>query len=65
VHVELDPGRYPTGAAVSDEQMACLPLDRHRGRGEWNYTLRPEPSGTAAATPQACGPAHPDGPAPA
>ena len=25
VHAELDPGRYPDGVKVSDEQMACLP----------------------------------------
>jgi transposase len=29
VRAELDPGSYPAGIKVSDEQMACLPLDRH------------------------------------
>ena len=43
VHAELDPGSYPDGVKVSDEQMACLPLDRHGWHGDWNYTLRPEP----------------------
>jgi hypothetical protein len=51
VRAELDPGTYDTGVKVSDEQMACLPLDRHAWHGDWNYTLRPEdprPAGAAA-----------------
>ena len=40
---QLDPGSYPDGVKVSDEQMACLPLNRHGWHGDWNYTLRPEP----------------------
>jgi len=43
VRAELDPGSYPEGVKVSDEQMAALPLDRHDWHGDWNYTLRPEP----------------------
>jgi DDE family transposase len=43
VRAELDPGRYPDGVKVSDEQMTALPLDRHDWHGDWNYTLRPEP----------------------
>jgi hypothetical protein len=43
VHAGLDPGSYPGGIKVSDEQMAALPLDRHDWHGDWNYTLRPEP----------------------
>jgi transposase len=43
VRAELDPGSYPEGAKVSDEQLAALPLDRHDWHGDWNYTLRPEP----------------------
>ncbi|WP_427018196.1 ISAzo13 family transposase [Pseudarthrobacter sp. P1] len=41
VHAELDTGRYPTGVAVSDQQMADLPITRHDWHGDWNYTLRP------------------------
>jgi Rhodopirellula transposase DDE domain len=40
----LDDGRYPTGTAVSDEQMNDIEdraLTRHRFHGEWNYTLLP------------------------
>ena len=43
VRAELDPGSYPRGAKVSDEQMAALPISRHAWHGDWNYTLRPEP----------------------
>ncbi len=43
VRAGLDPGSYPQGVKVSDEQMAALPLDRHDWHGDWNYTLRPEP----------------------
>ena len=43
VRAQLDPGAYPTGATVSDAQMAALPLDPHAWHGDWNYTLRPEP----------------------
>jgi hypothetical protein len=43
VHAELDTRAYDTGAQVSDQQMTCLPLDRHGWHGDWNYTLRPEP----------------------
>jgi len=41
VHAELDTSRYPTGEAISDAQMAALPLDRHNWHGDWNYTLHP------------------------
>ena len=44
VRAELDPGSYPNGVKVSDEQMAALPLDRHNWHGDWNCTLRPEPA---------------------
>jgi hypothetical protein len=43
VRAGLDPGSYPEGVKVSDEQMAALPLDRHTWHGDWNYTLRPGP----------------------
>jgi hypothetical protein len=43
VRAGLDPGSYPGGVKVSDEQMAALPLDRHGWHGDWNYTLRPQP----------------------
>jgi hypothetical protein len=54
----LDDGRYPTGAAVSDEQMRDIEdraLTRHDFHGEWNYTLlaapRPAPEPAPAPPP--------------
>jgi hypothetical protein len=41
VHAELDPASYPLGVAISDEQMAALPLHRHDWHPDWNYTLDP------------------------
>ena len=51
VRAGLDPGSYPEGVKISDEQMAALPLDRHEWHGDWNYTLRPEPPAPAAPPP--------------
>ncbi len=42
VRAEVDPGLYPTGVTVTDEQMAALNLERHPFHGEWNYTIRPK-----------------------
>jgi transposase len=42
VHAELDTGQYPTGIQVSDEEIAALPITRHRFHGDWNYTLHPQ-----------------------
>jgi transposase len=41
VQAELDPGRYPLGVKVSDEELAAVPLRRHQWHGEWNYTVLP------------------------
>ncbi len=61
VGAELDPGSYPKGVKVSDEQMAALPLDRHGWHGEWNYTQRPEPPAPASPPrPPAREPERPD-----
>jgi hypothetical protein len=38
---EIDRGRYPGGVNVTDAQMAAVNLQRHRFRGEWNYTIWP------------------------
>ena len=65
VRAELDPGSYPAGVKVSDEQMASLPLDRHDWHGDWNYTLRaeppaqPPPKAPPAREPERTGWAHP------
>jgi hypothetical protein len=65
VHAGLDPGSYPAGIKVSDEQMAGLPLDRHDWHGDWNYTLRaeppaqPPPKAPPTREPERIGWAHP------
>jgi Rhodopirellula transposase DDE domain len=41
IHAELDPGTYPTGIKVTDEQLAAVNLQRADFHGEWNYTIRP------------------------
>ena len=55
VHAELDTGTYPLGVAISDAQMATLPLRRHDWHGDWNYTLDPHQPPTPPNTP----PPHP------
>jgi len=39
VRAALDPGSYPEGAKVSDEQMAALAIDRHDWHGDWTSSL--------------------------
>ena len=39
--VGLDTGKYPTGIAVTDEELAELNLKRADFHGEWNYKLLP------------------------
>jgi hypothetical protein len=43
VHAELDPGVYPPGTKVSDEEMKNLRLEPATFHGEWNYTIHPRP----------------------
>ena len=41
VKAELDPGTYPKGIKISDEELASLHLVRHSFHGDWNYSLHP------------------------
>jgi hypothetical protein len=41
VYARLDPGSYPKGIEVSDEEFAAISLHRHDFHGEWNYTINP------------------------
>jgi transposase len=50
VHAELDTDSYPTGVEVSDEQIAAVPITRHRFHGDWNYTLHQAPTRQAPPT---------------
>ncbi|MCY0924343.1 ISAzo13 family transposase [Streptomyces sp. H27-G5] len=53
VQAELDSGEYPTGIRISDDEIAALPITRHRFHGDWNYTLHPQPmdAATTSSTP--------------
>ncbi len=50
---ELDSGEYPTGIRISDDEIAALPIARHRFHGDWNYTLHSQPmdAATTSSTP--------------
>ncbi|MFF2134157.1 ISAzo13 family transposase [Streptomyces olivochromogenes] len=50
VHAELDTNPYPTGIQVGDDEIAALPITRHRFHGDWNYTLHPRHPLDATAT---------------
>ncbi len=43
VQARLDTGRYPTGIEISKQHMAALKIETDEFRGEWNYTLPPQP----------------------
>jgi hypothetical protein len=53
VQAELDSGDYPTGIRISDDEIAALPITRHRFHGDWNYTLHSQPvdAATNGTTP--------------
>lgn len=50
VHAELDTNCCPTGIQVGDDEIAALPITRHRFHGDWNYTLHPQHPMDAATT---------------
>ena len=41
VRSEIDPGSYPKGTVLTQEQMAQVNLERHSFHGDWNYTIHP------------------------
>jgi len=42
IQAELDQNLYPTGIAISDQQMKELHLARARFHGkDWNYIIKP------------------------
>ncbi|MEX6429922.1 MAG: ISAzo13 family transposase [Ferrimicrobium sp.] len=41
VQAELDPGSYPKGGQVSDEEFSSINLIRSSFHGEWNYSIHP------------------------
>ena len=44
IRAELDTNRYPTGVAVTDEELANVKLEKAVFHGEWNYTISPRPT---------------------
>ena len=48
VEAVLDVGSYPTGIAVSRDQLAALPITTHTVHSRWNYTIAPTATTTAA-----------------
>ena len=48
VKAKLDKRKYPTGVVVTNAQMNALALTADSFRGEWNYELRPRPTGKLA-----------------
>jgi hypothetical protein len=55
VHAELDPGTYPTGTAVTGDQLAALPWTATTGTATGTTPCSPKP-------PAPTGPAAPPGP---
>jgi hypothetical protein len=43
IQAELDPGKYPTGIQVSDEDLAQVCMERAEFHGEWNYRISARP----------------------
>lgn len=41
VRAAIDPRRYETGVAVSDEELAQLRIVRAEFHGDWNYSIKP------------------------
>ncbi|KQX48048.1 hypothetical protein ASE09_15215 [Streptomyces sp. Root66D1] len=46
VRAGLDSGEYPTDIRISDDEIAALPITRHRFHGDWNrHSPPPAPDG--------------------
>jgi len=41
----LDRRKYAVGKRISDEEMKAIRIVKDKFHGEWNYTIRPNPSG--------------------
>ncbi|MFJ9034878.1 ISAzo13 family transposase [Streptomyces sp. NPDC102274] len=49
VEAALDRGSYPTGIAISRDQLQALPITAHAKSGQWNYSIAP--TGSTAPAP--------------
>jgi len=43
VFAEWDQGSYPAGIAVTNAELAAMPVQPHQWHGEWNYTIPVKP----------------------
>ena len=50
VHAEHDGGTYPTGAQVTDSELAAVRVTAHEFHGEWNYRIRPSGQAPTSAS---------------
>ncbi len=46
VFARLDTGSYPKAIKVSDAELAAVNLEGDAFHPEWNYTIRPQSSGS-------------------
>lgn len=53
VEAVLDHGTYPTGVAVSRDQLQALPITPHSEHGQWNYSIAPTGSRAGITPPRA------------
>jgi hypothetical protein len=44
VHCRLDDRHYPTSRRISNTQLAQVNLEPDDWHGDWNYTIRPNPT---------------------
>lgn len=45
IQAELNPGLYPTGLTVSDDELAVVRLEPAAFHGNWNYIITPQAEG--------------------
>jgi len=41
ISVKLNPKEYQTGEKVTEQELKCLNIRRHRSLPEWSCTIRP------------------------
>lgn len=45
IQAQLDDRDYPAGIKVSDQELEAVLIERDEFHGEWNYRIKPHPSG--------------------
>ena len=49
VRAQLDTSEYPTGVAVSDDELKEVQVERDEFHPEWNYRLSPRASASSSS----------------